>query len=169
MTASELSVASLLAKIVILRHRVSPSASPMTGSSGVSSTLRPSGFITDASEYWIARFRGRRRLRVWRTHTHKTRLHDLAARCARVLDESSAPIEGVGNAGCPLHPRFRVHLVVVERTRVTTSTPESPGIPARNGFNSLCRALPGDRALLPPSSADMFCLSPVGPTQLRKT
>jgi len=44
----------------------------------------------------------------------------------------------------------------------------TPGIPARNGFNGLCRALPGDRALLPPSSADMFCLSPVGPTQLRE-
>ena len=78
------------------------------------------------------------------------------------------PLEGVGNAGCPLHPRSRVPFVVVERTRVTTSTPESPGIPARNGFNSLCRALPGDRALLPPSSADRFCLSPVGPTQLRE-
>src|ERR1700692_2442678 len=64
------------------------------------------------------------------------------------------PLEGVGNAGCPLHPRPRVHLVLVERTRVTTSTPESPGIPARNGFNGVCRALPGDRAVLPPSSAD---------------
>ena len=68
------------------------------------------------------------------------------------------PKEGVGNAGCPMHPRPRVHLVLVERTRVTTSTPESPGIPARNGFNGFLRALPGDRALLPPSSADMFCL-----------
>src|SRR6266436_7093745 len=65
----------------------------------------------------------------------------LAARCARVVHLSLAPFEGVGNAGCPLHPRSRVHLVVVERTRVTTSTPESPGIPARNGFNGLCRAL----------------------------
>ena len=46
------------------------------------------------------------------------------------------PKEGVGNAGCPVHPRPRVHLVVVERTRVTTSTPESPGIPARNGFTA---------------------------------
>jgi hypothetical protein len=64
------------------------------------------------------------------------------------------PKEGVGNAGCPLHPRPRVHLVVVERTRVTTSTPESPDVPARNGFNGVCRALPGDRAVLPPSSAD---------------
>src|SRR5882757_5791355 len=46
-----------------------------------------------------------------------------------------------GNAGCPLHPRPRVHLVLVERTRVTTSTPESPDIPARNGFNGFLRAL----------------------------
>jgi hypothetical protein len=61
------------------------------------------------------------------------------------------PLEGVGNAGCPLHPRPRVHLVLVERTRVTTSTPESPDVPARNGFNGFLRALPGDRALLPPS------------------
>jgi hypothetical protein len=50
------------------------------------------------------------------------------------------PKEGVGNAGCPMHPRPRVHLVAVESTRVTTSTPESPGIPARNGFNGLCHA-----------------------------
>jgi hypothetical protein len=35
-----------------------------------------------------------------------------------------------------------VHLVVVKRTRVTTSTPESPGIPARNGFNGLLRLSP---------------------------
>src|SRR6266581_7133808 len=74
------------------------------------------------------------------------------------------PKEGVGNAGCPLHPRPRVHLVLVERTRVTTSTPQSPDIPARNGFNGFLRALPGDRALLPPSPTDMSCLSPVGPT-----
>ena len=52
-----------------------------------------------------------------------------------------SPKEGVGNAGCPLHPQPRVHLVVVERTRVTTSTPESPDVPARNGFNGFLRAL----------------------------
>ncbi len=73
----------------------------------------------------------------------------------------------MGNAGCPLHPQPRVHFVLVERTRVTTSTPESPGIPARNGFNGLCRALPGDRALLPPSSREYpACPHPVGPTCL---
>src|ERR1700737_5671829 len=83
-----------------------------------------------------------------------------AARCARGLHLSLPPNKGVGNAGCLMHPRSRVHLVVVERTRVTTSTPESPCIPARNGFNGLCRALPGDRALLPPSSADIVLSLP---------
>src|SRR5258707_9379127 len=79
----------------------------------------------------------------------------------------SRPIEGVGNAGCPLHPQPRVRSV--ESTRVfTTGPPESPGIPARNGFNGLLRALPGDRALLPPSLADTACQNPVGPTCLHK-
>jgi len=35
---------------------------------------------------------------------------------------------------------------------VTTGSPDSPGIPARNGFNGFLRALPGDRAFLSPSS-----------------
>src|SRR6266478_3053858 len=77
-----------------------------------------------------------------------------------------SPKEGVGNVGCPLHPRPRVHLVVVERTRVTTSTPESPDVPARNGFNGFLRALPGDRALLPPSPCGLKVLSsPVEPNE----
>src|SRR5713101_690145 len=76
------------------------------------------------------------------------------------MNLSPQKTEGVGNAGCPLHPRPRVHFALVKRTRVTTSTPESPGIPARNGFNGFLRALPGDRALLPPSSADMVLSAP---------
>jgi hypothetical protein len=35
----------------------------------------------------------------------------------------------------------------------TTGSPEIPGLPCANGFNGLLRALPGDRAFLPPSSA----------------
>jgi hypothetical protein len=65
-----------------------------------------------------------------------------------------SPKEGVGNAGCPWHPQPRVRFALVKSTRVTTSTPESPDIPARNGFNGFLRALPGDWACLPPSSAD---------------
>jgi hypothetical protein len=55
--------------------------------------------------------------------------------------------------------------------RTHTSNNEYTGI-ARHSrtqwFYGLCRALPGDRACLPPSPADMSCLSPVGPTQLRE-
>jgi len=105
-------------------------------------------------EYWIPAFVGMTTENVARVRILQTQLRVPAARCARVVNESFRPWEGVGNAGCPLHPRSRVHLVVVERTRVATSTPESPGIPARNGFNGFLRALPGDRAFLSPSSAD---------------
>ena len=62
------------------------------------------------------------------------------------------PKRGRGERRVPAAPAASCALLVVERTRATTSTPESPGIPARNSFNGLCRALPGDRALLPPSS-----------------
>jgi len=45
-------------------------------------------------------------------------------------------------------------MVVVERTRVSQVTPESPGIP-RAMVYGLFRALPGDRAFLPPSPAGL--------------
>jgi hypothetical protein len=64
------------------------------------------------------------------------------------------PNRGRGECRMPNAPAVSCAMIVVECTRVTTSTPESPGIPARNGFNGFLRALPGDRALLPPSSAD---------------
>ena len=58
---------------------------------------------------------------------------------------------GRGERRMPVAPAASCALVVVESTRVTTSTPESPDVPARNGFNGFLRALPGDRAFLPPS------------------
>jgi hypothetical protein len=55
------------------------------------------------------------------------------------------PVEGVGNAGCPLHPQPPVQQ---ESTGVEAAgPPESPGIPARNGFNGFLRALLGDEFL----------------------
>src|SRR5882672_6016861 len=122
---------------------------------GVSSTLRPLDSITDVSEYWVAR-------RSLSSGGHSAdplagdddwecgafvaikRTFATSPRYAPEPLMDLPPKEGVGNAGCPLHPRPRVHLVVVERTRVTTSTPESPDVPARNGFNGFLRALPGD-------------------------
>src|SRR5450631_3358681 len=85
-----------------------------------------------------------------------------------LMNLSPRKTEGVGNAGCPLHPRPRVHFVVVERTRVTTSTPESPGIPARNGFNAYVVLSPVTGLFCHRRQRIKFCLSPVGPTQLRE-
>src|SRR5467141_1607203 len=125
-------------------------------------TVRPVSLVTHMhwSEGWrILRFEdgwrevGRRELelgpkpRIAARSQFRICLRDPAARCARGFVFISRPLEGVGNAGCPLHPRPRVHLVVVERTRVTTSTPESPDVPARNGFNGFLRALPGEPGL----------------------
>ena len=75
-----------------------------------------------------------------------TRLHVLAARCARVVARILRPREGVGNAGCPMHPQPRVRILAVSmHTSIHSEPPESPGIPARNGFNGFLRALLGDR------------------------
>src|SRR6202795_4190991 len=66
----------------------------------------------------------------------------------------------------PVAPAASCAMIVVERTRVTTSTPESPDVPARNGFNGFLRALLGDRALLPPSPCGLKVLSsPVEPNE----
>ena len=58
-------------------------------------------------------------------------LRDLAACSARVLLCSFRPLhsEGAGNAGRPMRPIAACAMSVVERTRVSQVTPESPGIP----------------------------------------
>ena len=60
--------------------------------------------------------------------------------------------EGAGNAGRTMHPQPRVENKNNHTSVVTTGhtgiTRHSP----RNGFNGFLRALPGDRAFLPPSS-----------------
>ena len=63
--------------------------------------------------------------------------------------------EGAGNAGCALHPQSRVQKVKSTRGshhRFTGAVRHSP----RNGFNGFLRDLPGDRALLSPSSAGHY-------------
>src|SRR5213596_3041951 len=74
------------------------------------------------------------------------RVRDLAARRARVVDEASAQkTEGVGNAGCPMHPQPRVRNKIKHTSVVTTGPPGSPGIPARNGFTAYFALSPATR------------------------
>src|SRR5882757_1452427 len=72
----------------------------------------------------------------------------------------SRPLEGVGNAGRPLHPRPRVHFALVERTRVTTSTPEHPAFPHAMVLTAYVVLSPVTGLFLPPSSADMVLSKP---------
>ena len=97
----------------------------------------------------------------------QTRLQDLAARCARVLRKILRPPRGRGECRVPAAPAASRAL---GSGRTHTSNNEYTGI-ARHSrtqwFYGLCRALPGDRALLPPSSRGyLTCPRPVGPTCL---
>jgi hypothetical protein len=88
----------------------------------------------------------------------------LATRCVRGVRRTFRP-EGVGNAGCPMHPQPRVRMVSKDAHEYSQRRHrKSPGIPARNGFNGVLRDLPGDRAFLPPSPRGLKVLSgPVEP------
>src|SRR5258706_13046139 len=79
----------------------------------------------------------------------------LAAPCARGLHETFAPLRAWGTPGA----RCTRSLVCACSGRKHTSNNEHTGITRRSRtqwFYDLFRALPGDRALLPPSSADVW-------------
>src|SRR3984893_3434883 len=62
--------------------------------------------------------------------------------------------EGAGNTGCTLHLRSRVQQCTKKRTRAYRFSGGNPAFPAQ-WFYGLFRALPGDRAFLSPSSAEL--------------
>src|SRR5260370_18992545 len=72
--------------------------------------------------------------------------------------------KGRGERRMPAAPAASCALVVVESTRVTTSTPESPDVPARNGFTTyfvvspvtgpFCHRHPRIKVLSKPGRAD---------------
>src|ERR1700716_2516788 len=53
----------------------------------------------------------------------------IARRDAPKLCMNLSPKEGVGNAGCPLHPQPRAQSVVTHTSVVTTGPPEHPAFP----------------------------------------
>src|SRR5947207_14082312 len=80
------------------------------------------------------------------------RLRDLAARCARAVKAIISPsikrAQGRPGPRCTRGLVCNVHKKV--RTRAYRSSGEHPAFPAQ-WLDGLCRALPGDEFLLPPS------------------
>src|ERR1700694_3014546 len=60
--------------------------------------------------------------------------------------------EGAGKAGCALHPRSRVQLLLAKTHTSIQVQRRQSGLPCAMVYG-LFRALPGDRAFLPPSPA----------------
>ena len=75
--------------------------------------------------------------------------------------------EGAGKTGCALHPRSRVQNAQRKRTRAYRFSGGNPAFPAQ-WFYGLFRALPGDRAFLPPSSARSLLLANLTPASGRQ-
>jgi hypothetical protein len=78
-----------------------------------------------------------------------------AAQIAPGLIMVPAPEEGVGNAGCPVHPQPRARWGSLSmRTSVHSGgTGNHPAFAHANGFTAY-GALPGDEFVLPPSPAN---------------
>jgi hypothetical protein len=77
----------------------------------------------------------------------QTQLRDLAARCARVVHEPFCPrkMRAWGMPGAHRTRSLACKNKISTRASSPRLQPDSPGIPARNGFNGFLRALPGDR------------------------
>ena len=95
----------------MLRHRVSPSASPMTGSRGVSSTLRSIDSITHVSEYWIARPDQARR----NITKGQNRIVDAPAQrgqwCALTLLANLLPLDAAGSLAAAKLPHWTLEFL----------------------------------------------------------
>src|ERR1700732_2969982 len=80
------------------------------------------------------------------------------------MHASFAP-EGVGNAGCPLHPQPRAQSVVKHTSVVTTGPPEHPAFPHAMVLTAyfvlspviglFCHRRPADMVLSAPGRADL--------------
>ena len=76
--------------------------------------------------------------------------------------------EGCGECRVPNAPAASCAKCRKHTSVVTTVAPGSPGIPARSGFNGFLRALPGDRACLPPSPPRSLLLENLTPASGRQ-
>jgi hypothetical protein len=124
---------------------------------GASGTLRPIDSITDVSG--ILDRPPSRTMTIEYTFAFSRR--DAPKLCMTLSLQGK---EGAGNAGCTLHPRSRVLKCDRKRTRAYRYSRNTPAFPAQWSYG-LCRALPGDEFVLPPSLANWRLIISVELTQ----
>jgi hypothetical protein len=132
----------------------------------VSSTLRLLGSITDASEYWIARSsRAMTAEEISNSHTSAIPPHVCASFI--LLVPALSKKEGAGKTGCALHPRSRVQKCETKTHTSIQVQRRHSGLPCAVVYG-LFRALPGDRAFLPPSPPRSLLLKNLTPASGRQ-
>src|SRR4030081_4077211 len=92
----------------------------------------------------------------------------ISRRDAPELCMNLSPKEGVGNAGCPLHPQPRAQSVVTHTSVVTTGPPEHPACPHAMVLTAYFVLSPATNSSCHRHQRNKVCLSPVGPTRLRQ-
>jgi hypothetical protein len=117
--------------VVVPRHRVSPSASPMTGSSGVSSTPRLIGSITTPSGILHHPLSAQLRARRMMTTEYVFAISRRDAPGVLHFVVPSENREGAGKTGCALHPRSHVQDAQSKRTRAYRFSGNTPAFPAQ--------------------------------------
>jgi hypothetical protein len=100
-----------------------------------------------------------------REHTLAISRH-VFARAFQFVCPSLKP-EGAGNAGCALHPRSRVPNSAKKAHTSIQGSGGSPTSPAQ-WLYGLLRALPGERAFLPPSPLRSLLLTSLAPASRRQ-
>jgi hypothetical protein len=83
-------------------------------------------------------------------------------------ERSALSSEGAGNAGRPMRPRSRVRRSKVKKHTRSSGHTGITRHSLRNGFNGFLRALPGDRAFLPPSPLRSLLLKNLTPASGRQ-
>jgi hypothetical protein len=114
--------------------------------------LVPGIHVLAARKTWMAGTSPAMTIFIWSSDFRQ--ISTIPRRKAPELCKNLLPPGGRGECRVPVAPAAAC--AVVESTRVSHhGRTGTPGIPARNGFNSLFRALPGDRAFLSPSLVDV--------------
>jgi hypothetical protein len=122
--------------------------------------------IATALEYWVSRSSPAMTVVVTQPDELQTCVRGPAARCARAVGKNFPPRRAWGMPGAQCAGSLACEWVVKTCTRVFTAVaPESPGIPARNGFTAYFALSPAIGLFATVASRIKVLSSPVEPNE----